>query len=340
MAVQDILGIMLVSFVMSLSAGKVIIWWFRRRNTGQFIRPEGPVSHREKAGTPTMGGIGIIVSVLLAVYLWRRSASPEALLICLSAAGFAVIGMADDLLKIYRRNSEGLSPGAKLILQGAAASLLMGFLYRYARLPLTEVYIPWFFQQPIDIGTVYYPLAVLYIICFVNSVNLTDGLDGLASGLGIIASSAALVIAAMGIAVIPGIREGVLQGIPGSGDIALVISALIGALAGFLIFNRKPARLFMGDTGSQALGGLLAVTAILLRSEVLFLVISGMFLIESFSVILQVGSWKIRHKRIFNMAPLHHHYELAGKSETAIVRAFWGMGALLAVAGIAGVLLG
>ncbi len=339
-AVERIIGSLIFSFFLSAAASVLIIRWFRRRHIGQSVRPDGPISHAAKAGTPTMGGIGIVLAVLTASLVWARTFSNELLLLFFSVLGFALVGYADDLLKLRRNSCDGLSVKQKLFWQAAVSVIMVLLIYHWGSIPMTQLYIPWFFQQPIDIGLVYYPLAVLYIMLFVNSVNLTDGLDGLAAGLGSLASMAALIIAVAGISVIPGIRVSLTQGIPGSAEIAVVTSGIIGALAGFLLFNRKPAKLFMGDTGSQAVGGILAVSAILLRSEVLFLFISGMFLLETLSVILQVGSYKLRQKRVFYMAPLHHHYELAGKSEISIVRVFWGIGALLSAAGVVVILYG
>ncbi len=316
----------------------VTIRWFRKHRIGEVIRPEGPPGHAAKSGTPTMGGIGIALSVLIVPAALLGGLSAEGLLMAGSVFIFALIGWVDDLLKIRGRGRRGLTAREKLSAQGTAAAGMVMLMHTYGSFPMTYLYIPWFFQQPIDIGPVYYPLAVIYVVMLVNAVNLTDGLDGLAAGLGMLAAGAGLIIALAGLTVIPGIHAEF--SIQGSGEIALFLAALFGALAGFLVFNRKPARLFMGDTGSQAVGGMLAAAAILLRSEIVFLVISGMFLIEACSVILQVCSCRLRQKRLFRMAPLHHHYELAGKQEGAIVRAFWGIGACFALAGTAVILFG
>lgn len=286
-----------------------------------------------------MGGLAVIAAVVISSLIWSDGLSSQLLTLILCGALFALVGWVDDLLKLVRRSSDGLSVRQKLLLQFLCAACITAVLYARSGLELTQLYIPWFFQQPVDIGPVYYLLAVLYIMMLVNSVNLTDGLDGLAAGLGIISFTAALIVSVAGISVIPGIRSGI-ESIPGAGDIAVASAGMIGALCGFLLFNRKPARLFMGDTGSQAMGGILAVCGIMLRSEVVFLFISGMFLIETVSVILQVSSWKLRHKRVFNMAPLHHHFELAGKSEISIVRVFWGIGTLFSAAGVGIILFG
>ncbi len=340
MITQGIFYSITISGLVAVGISHLLILWFRLRRMGQVIRPEGPPSHYSKEGTPTMGGIAVLFG-LAAVMLLRLTAgiSPTLILLFLGTAAYGMVGYGDDVMKMARRNSGGMSARGKLLWQCFISIALVWAIYRYGGFSMTSLYIPWFFQQPIDIGPVYYPLAVLYLMLLVNAVNLTDGLDGLAAGLGVIAALAALIIAAAGLSVVPGIREG-SEAIIGAGEIMHYSGALAGALLGFLIFNRRPAKLFLGDTGSQAVGGALGITALLLRSEVLFLVIGGMFLLEAFSVILQVGSYKLRKKRIFNMAPLHHHYELKGKHESAIVRAFWGIGLLCASAGVLVILFG
>ncbi len=310
-------GSFLTALAGVLLIGKWIIDLSVRNHIGEVIRSDGPASHASKVGTPTMGGAAIIASVLASAVIWTDILSGEILVLITCAVLFSLIGAADDLLKLTGYRDGGLGARSKLALQAAASLITVLLIYRTGSEGTTQVAIPWGSHRIVDLGGWYYLLAVVYITGFANSVNLTDGLDGLATGLAGIACAAVLAIA---LAVSP--------------EIAVFVFGLIGALAGFLVFNWKPALMFMGDTGSEALGGILAVLALLLKAEVALVIIGGVFILETFSVIAQVTSYKLRRKRVLLMAPLHHHFELKGYREGYIVRRFYLAGTVLAVIGI------
>jgi phospho-N-acetylmuramoyl-pentapeptide-transferase len=315
-------GITALAFM--LVVGPRFIAWLARNEFGQNIREEGPQAHQTKAGTPTMGGVLIWVAALLPYIIFSRfTVASFTVLIC--TLGCAFIGFLDDWLSIVRKRSLGLSARWKLLLQLLLA-LLVGFIaLRFGGventldlpIPHTDLTIPvW----------LYYVIVFLSIAFFSNAVNLTDGLDGLAAG-----SSAIVLVAFAGIAFILG-RQ---QHDPGMTDLMILAGCIGGACLGFLWFNTFPAEVFMGDTGSLGLGGAIAGMAILTRTEIFLLIIAGLFLVEAFSVIVQVISFKLFHRRVLLMAPLHHHFELKAWSETTIIVRFWIVCALFAGAGFA-----
>lgn len=290
----------------------------KRMKFGQSIREEGPQSHMKKTGTPTMGGlvflISIIVTVLLVAAFNEQLTTPVTILLIV-LFGYGLIGFLDDFIKVVVKRNLGLTSLQKLIAQIVIA-VLSFFLLRANGFD-TALGIP-FTDASIELGWVYVLFIVFWLVGFSNAVNLTDGLDGLVAG------TATIAFAAFGILALAQQQMG----------IALFTFAVAGGLLGFLVFNKYPAKVFMGDTGSLALGGALAMVSILLKQELLLLLIGLVFVIETASVILQVGSFKLRKKRIFKMSPIHHHFELVGWSEWKVVGVFWGVGLISAAVAV------
>jgi len=332
----------LTCFLLSLLVGERVIRKLISMKVGQPIRTAEEVHklhelHGGKAGTPTMGGVLIIGTLLLSAALWCRLDNPfiQALIVVTVTTG--ALGFSDDYLKVKRRKSEGLSARAKLLGQVLSAGLVGGFL---AYSPQTgdfirTLYVP-FQDQPVmsDMGWLAIPFFAIVIVGASNAVNLTDGLDGLAAGCTITSVSTFGLLAYIS-ATAPIAKYLLIPTHPGLGEVAIFCSALVGSAAGFLWFNAHPARVFMGDTGSLAIGGILGTIAIVCRQEFLLIVIGGIFVLEAISVILQVGSFKLTGKRIFRMAPIHHHFELKGWHENQVITRFWVLSAILAVIGIA-----
>lgn len=304
---MDFIRIALLSamaFMLSTIATSLEIPILQRKRAGQNIREEGPESHQKKAGTPSMGGISIILATVVTC-IAARQFSPETALIGISFIAFGLIGFADDYIKIIRRNNLGLRAWQKLALQLGIAVVLSLFIAGSPTLG-TDVRVP-FTGQYLDLGSLYIPFSVFVIVAVVNSVNLTDGLDGLAAG---VTAAAGVFFAVVG----------VILGLLTEASFA---ACMAGACLGFLVFNRHPAKVFMGDTGSLALGGGLAAIAAAMDME-LFLPIAGfVYVAEALSVLIQVAGFKLTGKRVFKMAPLHHHFELIGLKETKVVAIFW-----------------
>ncbi len=301
----------LISFFVSVSLGPVIIPFLKRLKAGQTIREEGPRSHLKKNGTPTMGGILILSAVVIASLFYVRD-YPEIMPVLLLTLGFGLIGFLDDYIKVVMHRSMGLRPIQKLTGQLVITGLFIFYLLRATDIGLAAA-IPFFPDMELDLGWLNIPLAFFIILGTVNGANFTDGLDGLAASVTVMIATF-LAAAAIG----TGSR------------IEPVACAVAGALLGFLLFNVYPASVFMGDTGSLALGGFVAASAYMMRMQLFIPIIGFVYLIEVLSVILQVFYFKItRGKRLFRMAPLHHHFELCGWSETRIVAAFSILTALL-----------
>jgi phospho-N-acetylmuramoyl-pentapeptide-transferase len=326
----------LTALCLSFVLGPGLIRKLRHFQIGQEIREEGPKSHQTKKGTPTMGGILILTSVVLPTVLWADVANPFVWIAVGSTVAFGGIGFADDYLKIVRRRNLGLTARRKLALQALTGLLVGGVLVWLAHrgafaTSLTFPFLKWL--QP-DIGYAFVLFVVLVLAGSSNAVNLTDGLDGLAIGSVLITSAAFTVLAyAAGNA-----RVADYLGIPnvkGTGELAVFCGALVGASLGFLWFNCHPAQVFMGDVGSMALGGGLGTVALLIKQEFLLVIAGGLFVLEAGSVILQVASFKLRGHRIFRMAPLHHHFELAGWSESKVVIRFWILAIMFALLALA-----
>jgi phospho-N-acetylmuramoyl-pentapeptide-transferase len=310
--------------------GPSIIEALRRLKVGQSIRNDGPASHLKKGGTPTMGGIMIILAVTLSSLLWQDLKSFKMWVTLGAFLAFGAIGFADDYLKVKKKNSDGLPAWLKFSLQIVVALVIAVVLYYSGEENISVLYIPFFKAPVIDLGPAWRPFAVLLLVGESNAVNLTDGLDGLATGL--------LMWVFITLAIITYLSGradySAYLGIPyiaGAGELTVFCLAAVGACIGFLWFNSHPADVFMGDVGSLSLGGIIATVSLIIKKEILILVIGGVFVLEAASVILQVASYKLRKKRIFKMAPLHHHFEMAGWAESKIVVRFWILGGLFAI---------
>ncbi|MDR0718833.1 MAG: phospho-N-acetylmuramoyl-pentapeptide-transferase [Treponema sp.] len=320
----------LVTLLVCFTFGPRIIDALKRLKVGQAIREDGPASHLVKSGTPTMGGIFIIVSVLISMFLFMDLSNWRVHLALGAFTAFGVIGFVDDYLKVAKGNSDGLPAWAKLILQFTVAIAVMLILYFTGGEEITKLYIPFFKNPVLDLGVLFVPFGVLLIVGESNAVNFSDGLDGLLAGLLI------LVFITLTILTYLSGRADYSSylGIPyivGAGELTVFCLAVTGACIGFLWFNAHPAEVFMGDVGSLSLGGVIATISLIIKKEILILIIGGVFVLEIVSVILQVGSFKLRKKRIFKMAPLHHHFELSGWAETKVVIRFWILGGLFAI---------
>lgn len=310
--------------------------WFIRKvaslQIAQQIRDDGPASHRRKRGTPTMGGVLILFSLLTSTVLWADLRNLFIWIVVGATFLLGLLGGLDDWEKITRKNSRGLSPTAKLIGQ-TLIGLAVGVALYYHPAFNTYLYVPFFKRIMPDIGIFYIPFTALVIVATSNAVNLTDGLDGLAMGLVLIVSGTYLLFSYFaGHIKIANYLQ--ISYIAGSGELAIFCGAMAGAGMGFLWFNAYPAQIFMGDVGSLALGGSLGVVAAITKNEILLAIVGGVFVIEALSVILQVGSYKLRGKRIFEMAPLHHHFELKGWAEPKIIVRFWIIATLFALLAI------
>ena len=312
----QIIRTIVVAFIISLILGPITIPMLKKLHIGQSIREEGPQSHLSKSGTPTMGGIIILLSLLITVAT-SGIMSNDLVLLLASTFGFGVIGFIDDYIIVVKKRNLGLKAYQKLIAQIVLAIILAIYQSRTSVVE-TKVIVPFLYGQYLDLGILYIPFIVFVVVGTVNSVNLTDGLDGLASGVSIIVLTFFTLVATNW----------------GLDNISLFSSSLIGACLGFLIHNAHPARVFMGDTGSLALGGAIAAIAILMNLPLMLPIVGGIFFIETISVIIQVTSYKLIGKRVFLMSPLHHHFEQKGWPETKVVGVFWVITALLCIIGI------
>jgi phospho-N-acetylmuramoyl-pentapeptide-transferase len=324
-------GALTTLLICFLFGGK-IIEALTRLKIGQSVRSDGPATHLVKSGTPTMGGIFIIGSVIISVLLWGDPDNKMVWLAIISFTAFGIIGFIDDFLKVRFHNSAGLPAWGKLAGQFAAALGVVLYLYFSGdgQSDMTSLYIPFFKNPVVDLGPLWIPFGVLLIMGESNAVNFSDGLDGLLAGLLI------LVFIALAILTYISGRTDYASylGIPyinGAGELTVVCLAIVGALIGFLWFNAHPAEVFMGDVGSLSLGGVVAVISLIIKKEILVLIIGGVFVLEIASVIIQVISFKLRKKRVFKMAPIHHHFEISGWAEDKVVVRFWILGGLFAI---------
>jgi len=327
--------------------GPWLITRLREFQIGQFIREEGPTSHKTKAGTPTMGGILINVAILLPTLLWADLSSPLVWVVIVATLGFAVVGFLDDYAKVRKRHNRGLTGRNKLYLQALISfavgiSLLLltakgGYSTRLI-VPFTKSFSPDLLIHSFMNSPYTYPFGFLFFFVFVifvivgssNAVNLTDGLDGLAAGCSIVAAGALTILTYVtGHAVFARYLE--LNYIPQVGEVTVFCGSMVGACLGFLWYNAYPAQIFMGDVGSLSLGGAIGTVAVVIKQEILLLFIGGVFVAEALSVILQVASFKMTGKRIFAMAPLHHHFELKGWTESKVIIRFWVVSLILAL---------
>ena len=329
----------LTAMFTGLIIGPLVINRLREFQIGQYIREEGPKAHQKKAGTPTMGGVLIAISIIVPTLLWADLSNPFVWMAVLSTTAFAAIGFTDDYMKVIHKRNLGLTSRAKFGLQVLASVAIAVALIamQHRGLYSTKLVVPFFkhFQPDLVIDRLVknpelWPLGFLLFIGFVvliivgasNAVNLTDGLDGLAIGCTLIAAGALTVLTYVsGHATFSTYLE--LPRMPQVGEVTIFCGAMVGASIGFLWYNAHPAEVFMGDVGSLALGGAIGTVAVIIKQELLLPFIGGVFVIEALSVILQVGSYKLRKKRIFKMAPIHHHFELMGWSESKIIVRFW-----------------
>ncbi|HEV8255004.1 MAG TPA: phospho-N-acetylmuramoyl-pentapeptide-transferase [Vicinamibacteria bacterium] len=316
----------LTALFLVLVLGPWMIARLRRLQIGQYIREEGPQAHQTKAGTPTMGGLLILTGIVVPTLLWSDLTNRNVWIVVLSTLAFGAIGFADDYLKVVKKRSLGLRTKQKFAGQFAVGFALGTLVYVFARVDpttySTRVIVPFFKNFMPDIGFLYIFLAALVVVGASNAVNMTDGLDGLAIGTTLIAGAALTVLAYVsGHRVFSDYLDLLYQ--PRAGEVTIFCGAMVGASMGFLWWNCYPARIFMGDVGSLSLGGGLGTVAILIKQEFLLISICGLFVIEALSVIIQVAYYKLTHKRIFRMAPLHHHFELVGWQEPQIIIRFW-----------------
>jgi phospho-N-acetylmuramoyl-pentapeptide-transferase len=329
----------LTALFMALIIGPAVIRRLREFQIGQYIREEGPRSHQKKAGTPTMGGLLIVVSIVLPTILWSDLSNTFVWLVVFSTMAFGAIGFADDYLKVVRKQNLGLNGRSKLLLQTLVAFLiavsliLMQAAGEYSTrlmVPFVKQFRPDLVVTSLMVHPHLWPIAFLPFVVFVvfvlvgstNAVNLTDGLDGLAIGCTLIAAGALAVLTYVsGHAQFSDYLG--LQKMPMVGELTIFCGAMVGSSIGFLWYNTHPAEVFMGDVGSLALGGAIGTVAVIIKQELLLPFIGGIFVLEALSVILQVGSFKLRGKRIFLMAPLHHHFEQLGWSESKVIVRFW-----------------
>jgi len=336
----------LTALLIALFIGPWVIQKLREFQIGQFVREDGPQSHLKKTGTPTMGGILIVIAILLPTVLWSDPSNPFVWVAVFSTLAFGAIGFADDFIKVVKRRSLGLTARAKLLYQGlagAAVAIALAGLeqFRFFSTRLTVPFVKqwrpdllwhlWPSTIPLFAWLAFLPFVIWVIVVLMattNAVNLTDGLDGLAIGCTIIAAAALTVLTYVsGNVVFADYLE--LQHMPRVAELTVFCGSMVGASIGFLWYNAHPAEIFMGDVGSLALGGAIGTVSIIIRQELLLPFIGGIFVLETLSVILQVGSYKLRNgKRIFKMAPLHHHFEQLGWSESKVIVRFW-IGALV-----------
>ncbi|CAH2032247.1 phospho-N-acetylmuramoyl-pentapeptide-transferase [Trichlorobacter ammonificans] len=323
---------MITALIVCFVLGPWIIRKLEGLRARQVIRTDGPESHLEKQGTPTMGGLIILAAIVIPTLLWADLRNSYVWITLTILGGYGLIGFVDDYKKVVEKNPKGLSARQKMFWQVVLAGGVAVYLY------LTPgfnemLYVPFFKNFHPDLGIFFIPFAALVIVGASNAVNLTDGLDGLAIGpVAINAATYMLFAYIAGHATLSSYLQ--IPRVPGAGELAVICGAMVGAGLGFLWFNSYPAEVFMGDVGSLSLGGTLGIIAVLTKQEILLVIVGGIFVVEALSVIFQVGSYKYRGKRIFRMAPIHHHFELKGVAEPKIIVRFWIITIILALVAI------
>jgi phospho-N-acetylmuramoyl-pentapeptide-transferase len=324
----------LTSLLISFIIGPIMIRKLSRNKIGQSIRELGPQSHFEKAGTPTMGGTLILIAIAVSTLLWADLSNRYIWVILLVTLGYGLIGFIDDYKKVIMGNSDGLSARMKYFWQSVVGLAAAIFLYKTATLPAeTQFFIPFFKDIMLEMGWLYVVLTYFTIVGTSNAVNLTDGLDGLAimptvmvaAGLGVFAYLSGHATFSQYLAI---------PKLPNSGELIVFCAAMVGAGLGFLWFNAYPAMVFMGDVGALALGAALGVLAVLVRQEIVLMIMGGVFVMETVSVMIQVISFKLTGKRVFRMAPIHHHFELKGWPEPRVIVRFWIITVILVLIGL------
>jgi phospho-N-acetylmuramoyl-pentapeptide-transferase len=329
-------GAVMTALLISFVFGPLVIDRLRRhQGEGQPIRTDGPEDHLRKKGTPTMGGLLILLALTISTILWADMTNGYVWSVLLVAVGFGAIGFVDDYLKLTRRNSAGLPARFKLPAEVAVAVAATLSIMALTQEPLSSgLAVPFFKNVLIQLGWVFVPLAVLVMVGASNAVNLTDGLDGLAIVPVMIAAGCfALIAYLVGNSVFSSYLQ--IHYVPGTGELAVLCGALVGASLGFLWFNAPPAMVFMGDTGALSVGGALGAISVIVKHELVLLIVGGLFVLETVSVIVQVVSYRLTGRRVFRMAPLHHHFEKMGWAEPTIVIRFWIIALILALAGLA-----
>jgi len=325
----------LTALAMSLLLGPGLIMRLAALKAGQVVRKDGPQTHLVKAGTPTMGGVMILLAIAISTLLWADLHNRYVWLVLAVLVAFGAIGFYDDYKKLVLKDSRGLASRWKYFWQsvfGLAAAL---FLYKTAVLPAeTALYVPLFKQVALPLGVLFVVIAYFMVVGFSNAVNLTDGLDGLAIMPSVLVSGALGVFAYLAGNKVFSEYLGI-PSIPGAGELSIFCGAMAGAGLGFLWFNTYPAQVFMGDVGALALGAALACVAVIVRQEIVLIVMGGVFVLETVSVMLQVASFKLTGKRIFRMAPIHHHFELKGWPEPRVIVRFWIISVVLVLIGLA-----
>jgi phospho-N-acetylmuramoyl-pentapeptide-transferase len=334
LTLRGILGV-ITALLIALWVGPVMIKKLSHYQIGQSVRDDGPKSHLSKAGTPTMGGALIIVAVVVSTLLWGDLGNRYIWITLFVIISFGLIGWVDDYRKVVEKNSKGLSAKEKYFWQSVCAFIAALLLYASAALPQeTSLIVPIFKDIVLQLGPFFILLTYLVIVGTSNAVNLTDGLDGLAIMPTVLVASALGIFAyASGNSVFANYLH--IPYLPGSGELIIFCGALLGAGLGFLWFNTYPAQVFMGDVGALALGASLGVVAVIVRQEIVLFIMGGVFVMETVSVILQVASYKLTGRRIFRMAPLHHHFELKGWPEPRVIVRFWIITVVLVLIGLA-----
>ena len=326
----------LTALLIGLYFGPKTIKWLRRMQIGQMVRDDGPQSHLAKAGTPTMGGILMLASITFSSLLWGNLHQVNLWLLLLVTWGFGLLGWVDDYKKLVLKNTKGVSAKGKLFCQACIAAVAVVYLYHQASLPIhTQLVVPFFKNSLIDLGILFPIFAFLVIVGSSNAVNLTDGLDGLAI-LPIVMVSAALGVFSYIASNAVYAHYLSIPYVPNTEEITIFCASIVGSGLGFLWYNTYPAQIFMGDVGSLSLGAALGLIAVLIRQELILFLMGGVFVIETISVMLQVGYFKYSGgKRLFKMAPIHHHFELKGWSEPKVIVRFWIITVVLVLCGLA-----
>ncbi len=320
----------LTSFICCMVFSYFLIHLQKKYKIGEIIRVDGPETHKKKAGTPTMGGLAINFSIGMSIVLWMDLSSPFTWLALFVILCFSLLGFVDDYLKLVQSKKRGLRSITKLLGQVLIGICIVIIIRLIDREGETRIYFPFFKDLSFDIGFFYIPFVIFIIIATTNSVNITDGLDGLASGL--------IIFLAVGTGILSYVVGRIdyseylqIPFVENAGELTIVSLGIIGAMLGFLWYNSHPASIMMGDTGSLVLGGLISIIVIVIKQELLLIILGGVFVAETLSVIIQVMSYKLRKKRVFRMAPLHHHFELKGWKESKIVIRFWIFGVVFLI---------